>query len=364
MATGMRKVSDVAAKPNEKKITKKTIIDENYKTLTLTELRKAYEKLAIEKQKLEDGAFCHSCNKHLNRDKFYRSTTTASGLVPVCKACLFKIATNYDEKTKEVNETEESLKAALKIADRPFLRNVYDSSYKAIYNEASGKQRGYVWGQYITLVSSLDQWSSLTWNDSDEDVLLEDDKQLADQKKATKRMREFWGNEFTDKDLIFLDREYNDWVTRHECQTKSQEEVFKRICFKQLEIYKATLNGESTKDLDKTFQDLLDTGNLKPKNNSLDTLSNAQTMGLLIDKWENERPLPEIDEELKDVDKLGLMLDVFFRGHMAKLLNIKNPLSHLYEKYMAKYTVNRPEYADEEDNELLFEKIFGSQDSD
>ena len=173
----------------------------------------------------------------------------------------------------------------------------------------------------------------------------------------------FFGTGFSDDDYAYLQDQYNDWTSRCECKTKAQEEVFKRICFKQLEILKANREGRDTKDLDKTFQDYLDTANLKPKQNNLDTLSDAQTFGTLLAKWENERPLPEIDEDLQDVDKIGQYIDVFFRGHLAKMMGLKNGLSNIYTKYMKKYTVERPEYEGDEDNEALFDAIFGGDSS-
>jgi hypothetical protein len=174
----------------------------------------------------------------------------------------------------------------------------------------------------------------------------------------------FFGAGFNDGDYEFLKREYNDWIARHECKTKAQEEVFKRLCFKQLEILKATQKGEDTKDLDATFQKLLDTAKLQPKQNSGDTTADNQTFGTLIDKWENTRPIPEIDEELKDVDKIGLYIDVFFKGHLSKMMGLKNGLSNLYTKFMKNYTVEKPEYSDEENSEILFDAIFGNQSSE
>ena len=131
------------------------------------------------------------------------------------------------------------------------------------------------------------------------------------------------------------------------------------MCFKQLEILKATRKGEDTKDLDATFQKLLETAKLQPKQNSGDTTADNQTFGTLIDKWENTRPLPEIDEELKDVDKIGWYIDTFFRGHLAKMMGLKNGLSNLYLKFMKKYTVEKPEYDGDENSEALFDAIFG-----
>jgi hypothetical protein len=164
-----------------------------------------------------------------------------------------------------------------------------------------------------------------------------------------------------------LQEQYDDWTTRHECKTKAQEEVFKRICFKQLEILKATRNGENTKDLDYTYQQLLDTANLKPKQTNMDALAEDRTFGQLIRIWENEKPIPEPDEEFRDVDGIGRYISVFFLGHLAKMVGIKNKFSRMYEEEMGKYTVTKPEY--EEDTEALFDAIFGghlesSRDSD
>lgn len=174
----------------------------------------------------------------------------------------------------------------------------------------------------------------------------------------------FFGAGFNNEDYEFLKEQYDDWVARHECKTKAQEEVFKRICFKQLEILKATRRGEDTKNLDDTFQKLLDAAKLQPKQNSGDTTADNQTFGTLIDKWENTRPIPEIDEDLQDVDNIGLYLDVFFKGHLAKMMGLKNGLSNLYTKFIKKYTVEKPEYNDNEDGEALFDAIFGNASDD
>lgn len=181
----------------------------------------------------------------------------------------------------------------------------------------------------------------------------------ARESKVNKKTVKFFGTGFSEDDYSFLQEQYNDWTTRHECKTKAQEEVFKQICFTQLELLKATRTKQDTKDLTATFQKLLETAKLQPKQNHSDTLSDTQTFGTLIDKWENTRPLPDIDEELKDVDKIGLYIDVFFRGHLSKMMGIKNAFSNLYTKYIKKYTVNKPEYDTDDNSEVIFDAIFG-----
>ena len=226
-------------------------------------------------------------------------------------------------------------------------------------------------GHYLAK-KNLGQTSSVGTTDIDtikhefeerkEDVI-ETFDDVKDAKKTKLKTVKFFGTGFSDDDYQYLQDQYTDWTTRCECKTKAQEEVFKRICFKQLEILKATREGRDTKDLDRTLQEYMDTGGIKPKQNNTDTLSDAQTFGTLLAKWENERPLPEIDEDLQDVDKIGQYIDVFFRGHLAKMMGLKNGLSNIYTKYMKKYTVERPEYEGDEDNEALFDAIFGGDTS-
>lgn len=170
----------------------------------------------------------------------------------------------------------------------------------------------------------------------------------------------FFGVGFSEDDYKYLQEQYDDWTTRHECKTKTQEEIFKQICFTQLDLLKAQRAGENTKDLTATYLKQLDAAKLQPKQNKADTLSEVQTFGTLIDKWETTRPLPEIDSDLRDVDNIGLYIDVFFRGHLAKMMGMKNGYSNLYDKYMEQYTVNKPEYANyEDDDEALFDALFG-----
>ena len=214
--------------------------------------------------------------------------------------------------------------------------------------------------------SNLRQYSGKTYDTTlDEERkgnVIENFHDTKENKSKTRiKTIKFWGAGFTDDDYDYLQEQYDDWTSRHECKTKTQEEVFKRICFKQLEILKTTRAGKDTKELDRTFQNYLDTANLKPWQNT-NALSDAQTLGTLIQKWENEKPLPDIDPELQDVDRIGLYIDVFFKGHLAKMMGLKNGLSNLYNKFMKKYTVEKPEYKDDENNEALFDAIFGNDE--
>ena len=103
---------------------------------------------------------------------------------------------------------------------------------------------------------------------------------------------------------------------------------------------------------------------LKPNQNNSNALTEAKTFGQLIQKWEDEKPIPEPEGDFKDVDKIGLYLDVFFKGHMSRMMNLKNAFSSIYDRFMKKYTVSKPQYDEDSDSEALFDQIFGSNIED
>lgn len=216
---------------------------------------------------------------------------------------------------------------------------------------------------YINKIN-LKPWKGRTWFDTLKEragkeklQFLENLPETDDAQKTALHTAKFFGTGFSDEDYHFLLDQYEDWTTRNECKTKAQEEVFKRLCFKQLEILKATRNGDNTKDLDKTYQDLLDTANLKPKQTNTDPLSEERTFGQLIGIWENEKPIPEPSPEFADIDGIARYISIYFLGHLAKMTGIKNQYSRMYEEEMKKYTVQKPQY--EEDSEALFDAVFG-----
>ena len=142
-------------------------IIEDVSKMAVSQCRSAYKKLANEYAKLKEGAYCHECGTFKPRDKFYKSVKTASGLIPVCKECLYRIGTGLDSKTKETHETRETVIEAMKKADLPFIEDLYENSCAAITNETSGKKRGTGYSQMITCLQSLPQYFGMGFDQSD-----------------------------------------------------------------------------------------------------------------------------------------------------------------------------------------------------
>ena len=315
---------------------------------------------------------CFYCGNEYVETNYYKSFGNFFnniGKIPYCKQCIEKFYQYYfDKYTNEgcLTPEENAVKRVCMAMDIYYTKANFDSAMNKIKKDNINISP---MGQYMKTIS-LSQYKDKSYDNtvSDEEreklaASLMDMSNISDRKVDEKTIQ-FFGAGFTDEDYEFLQREYDDWTARHECKTKAQEEVFKDICFNRLQNLKALRIGEDTKDITASFQKMLDSGKLQPKQNSGDTTADNQTFGTLIDKWENTRPLPEIDEELRDVDKIAWYIDVFFKGHLSKMMGLKNGLSNLYTKFMKKYTVEKPEYSDEENSEVLFDAIFGSQSSD
>ena len=253
---------------------------------------------------------------------------------------------------------KESVIEMMRDMDLPYIDKLYDSCCQSVIDDVGEKIKRSPFQQMLTAILSLPNWKGKTFKDSEfaiEETSISNNKKI---KQSTIKRFGYMG--FSNQDLLFLQDEYDNWVSRCEVDTLSKEILFERISCKKLEIAKATKAGKDTKDLDKALQDLMNSANILPKQNSLDTISEGQTLGTLIEKYENDKPIPEPDPDFKDVDGIGKYITTFFMGHMCKVLGIKNRFAKTYEDYMAQYTVSPPEYEEDEDSEDLFEKIFGN----
>lgn len=334
-------------------------------TMGVKDLRKEYDVLANSQNRLLklDDVYCHYCGQFLSKTHFYKSTVTKSGIFPICKECLTKRVCDYDKKNKIYTPNRTKVINQLREMDMPFIESLWNS-FTTPKNEGEIITES-AWGNMIRSLLTLPQYSDKKFinsdfgsevMDSNGDIISEDEESERLIKDGRKRF-----GAYSVEDLYFLEREYEDWVSRYPCDVKAQEVLFQRVCFKQLEIDKAQKSGRDTKDLDKGLQDMLTSLGIKPIQNNDSALVDTMTFGQLIDKWENEKPIPEPEGEFMDVDHIGMLIDVFFKGHLAKMMGLKNAFSAIYEKFMAKYTVTKPQYEDGMDSETIFEKIFGRE---
>lgn len=320
---------------------------------------------------------CVCCNMEYPYKDYYSSKSPlfhATGKIPYCDKCLTNMYEEYVRKytVAEFNAPKrKAMERICMITDKYYNDNIFDI---AVREKEKDSYKNFSFVKMYMKQTNMYQYAKEDYDTTikdkhvfaDENGIQLPDADMSDktaeEREIIEKAVDIFGSGFTEDDYLYLYNEYSDWTARHECNTKAQEELFKRLCFKQLDILKAERRKENTDKLDATYQNLLQTANLQPRQNAGDTTSDNQTFGTLIDKWENTRPIPEADEEFKDVDGIKKYIDVFFRGHMAKMLGIDSGYADEYDDYMEQYTVNKPEYSDEDGEDAIYNSIFGEDE--
>lgn len=340
------------------------------KKMGVANVRSAYNDLATTYNRILNGNlyYCHYCNDFHNQESFYSDKRYASGLFPDCKKKLLYEATDYDPKTKTFSDNKKKTIEVFRKLDLPFIESVYSSALTTTQAEVGEKNRQTAYQHMLTIIKSLPQYKGQHFENSEFGADYETEDEVNENSRLLKSAKKRFGKDYPIQDLIALETEYQDWVKRYPCENKAQETLYKNLCFVQLNIEKAQKSGKDTKDLLKTQQDIMASLQIKPSQSNANALTEAKTFGQLIEKWEDEwdggKPIPEVDPDFADVDKIGLYIDVFFRGHLAKMMGLKGGLSHLYDKFISKYTVSKPQYDEDTESEAIFDQIFGRQDNE
>ena len=319
---------------------------------------------------------CLYCGEKNDSDTYYSSDSLqyrAYGKIPYCRDCIDKMYQGYLDEFTRLKYSFPEKRAVQRLCmalDLYYDDKIFENAEKEFKRETEKFQNELTFIYYYIKQVKMYQYRKKSYNSTIENEYKDIKEKVGimstfnsddneDQEKIAKAVKIF-GAGFPDEDYLWLLNEYEDWTSRHECQTKSQEDTFKAICHNRLNAYKANLRGESTKDLDKTFKDLLDTGNLQPKQNKGNVIAEKKGMAELMELWEDvvKKPVPKPKGHLADIDHIG-ELDGFMRGHTCKMVGVQNFYSEVYSKLMKQFTVNKPEYENDYDSETAFDNLFG-----
>lgn len=112
---------------------------------------------------------CPYCMKEKKKSEFYVSSDplVLTGITTMCKDCAKKIALNWDERTQKFGTcTKASTQEALIRLDKPFLSNLWDSSYLEWANQDGQIRRPTIWDAYIKNINMIN-YRGMRWQDSD-----------------------------------------------------------------------------------------------------------------------------------------------------------------------------------------------------
>lgn len=145
--------------------------------------RSAGRRATTKKTAADDKKYlCPYCLKEKKKTEFYVCTDprVLTGITSMCKDCVKKIALSWDENRQEFGIcNKKSVMDALEYIDRPFLENLWNSSYAEWADDTKKNRKSTIWDCYIKNVSMIN-YRGMRWRDGDIfTTYIEDAKQVA-----------------------------------------------------------------------------------------------------------------------------------------------------------------------------------------
>lgn len=322
-----------------------------------------------------DRAVCSRCGTAFSRRKGYFPVSYAElhkgiGHIPVCKEC---IDTMYDTYLGICGDARLAVRQMCRKLDLYWNDSIYD-----IVSRKSTTRT--MMTQYIAKINSVTYAGRSYDNTLSEEGMLwkfgrypaagpvvqekiEEEKEEPSVKleDIPEDIRLFWGSGYTPEMYQELEQRRQYWMSRFPDGTDldiGTEALIRQICSLELDINRDRAAGKSIDKSVTALNTLLGSANLKPvqkKQEDAELGLNTTPLGVWLYRYENQRPLPEVDEELKDVN--GIKRYIFtWMGHLCKMLGVKNGYSKLYEDEIERLRVEKPEY-DGDDEELFMSEM-------
>ena len=329
----------------------------------------------------QSGVICTRCGKSYGRRKGYYPVSYAVlhkgvGYLPVCKECIDMMYNTY---LAQCNDSRTAVRQMCRKLDLFWNDSIYETvskkntihsmmtAYMAKLNSVSCAGKCY--DDTLSAEGTL-------WNFGDiEEVAVEDQKcsvhteeVAATEESVDQEVQDFWGPGFTPVMYLELEQRRRYWMSKFPDGDidVGTEALIRQICNLEITINRDRADGKAIDKHVNALNTLLGSASLKPAQRKVDDEEAGVTgtpLGVWLYRYENKRPLPEIDDDLKDVNGLKRYISIWVRGHLAKMVGVKNSYSKMYEDEIDRLRVERPEYNDEDDDALLND-AFGGVDNE
>ena len=293
---------------------------------------------------------CVCCGTEKTERYYYKSNAdiySAYEKLPICKECVGKIYDKYFNYYADIKTALYYMCRALNVC---FSQSCVHSTLSELQN--SKRTAGTpAWQIYFTKLNSIGAKHGVGDDFDSSDELEKMGITIQNTDGVDENLIEFWGENRSPEDYRFLDKEYHKMIrTYGEPDGYSTETFFMEIAEQRLTVDKLRRAGKSVDKELATLQNLFGSANMKPSQESATMASEQVTMGTLIKKYENEKPIPEPLEEWQKVNWVHYML-VWFLGNLCRMMGVKCPYEDEYLEEMDKYTVMKPTYDDEDFND-------------
>lgn len=314
--------------------------------------------------------------------KSYSQLYKGVGYLPICKSCTDKL---FGEYLKIFGNEKDACRELCRKLDIYWSDTVYgyatkQSGYRSFFGAYLSKanvyklagmsyddslKEGGLWNTGDPFLQADEE--SLNGNNSTDENNLADTEVVEPEIEVDPEIKTMWGSGYTNTMYKELEERRQYWMNSLskdgvDVSDTGIQGLLRQIVSTELEINKGRAAGEDVDKKVNTLNTLLGSAMIKPsqKKASEDAGVDGTPLGVWLWKFENKRPLPEVDEDLKDVNHIIKYITIWMKGHLAKMVGLRNSYSKLYEDEIKKLRVERPEY-DDEDDETFLSDIFGDK---
>lgn len=303
--------------------------------------------------------YCSRCKKKYTRQKanFPSSQSTLykgnGGYLTICNNCLDEL---YEHYQTVLGSEEAALRRICLKFDYYWNPEVFDLTGNT--RTANSRVKSYI------SKTNLYRWNGKTFDDTlDEEYAKKMEEDAAERPEIVKVVEpvydseneeivvdesviQYWGTGFTPEMYVELENRRNYWLSQYPDGTilnPGEEGILRQICNLEININQDRAAGKPIEKSVNALNALFGSMNLKPSQKR-ELEDNGVPFGVEIARFEDDEPIPEPDEEFKDVDNLRHNIITWFLGSLCKTAGIKNDYSKLFEDEVSKYTVERPKY--------------------
>lgn len=319
-----------------------------------------------------DRAVCHRCGMAFGKRKgnfpvSYAQLHKGVGTLPICKKCFEDLYLSFLERYDDPSKAIQTLCRKL---DLYWNENIYKSLIKK--NGTTPLASMYLQRLTITKYAGKSYDDTLEeeqdFQKKEDHVSIEPDTINTNPAMVIEDIPDdvlkFWGTGYTAEMYKQLEERREYWMSGlpDEFDTGvGSEAIIKQICSLELDINRERAKGNNVDKLVSTLSGLIGSLNLKPsqKKSDDDTGLTNTPLGVWLYRYENERPLPVVEDENK------IRKTVFtWMGHVCKMLGKKNAYVKLYEDEISRLRVERPEFEEEDDEAFMMDVLTSSDGGD
>ena len=267
-------------------------------------------------EQLSQGKYyCRKCMKFLPERNFYKAVdkkrVDTNGKISVCKNCAQEI---YDELFKETPVMEKVIHTMCTTLNVAFINNAVDATKAHIDTLTdSGKNVKAIFSIYlqklVAVNPTMDKSADVDMTYVDVGTVYTDKQFDIKESPIPKDVLDFWGRQYPEEDIRFLEKEYTNLKTTHVVKTYAEITLAKQVCFTVLDIEKVRsgkAEGDMTK-MPRSVQDLMKSLDIAPNVANTNTASeDDETFGMWIKDIEKSEPAIW----LKDNPQYGIYRDI------------------------------------------------------